>query len=148
MSIGIYAFLRIYFLGFGVSVFAQFRTRRASHPAPCTATIYPARPVYRVQTGAACPASGRVCRCAVCCGHGLPCIWHGLCCCLCCAVRLGALGLWSPPEGYIAAAQPRPVSRSTAEKTKKTTPPSQNETHPIVQVSKNSKKYKKTHFGA
>ena len=34
MSIGIYAFLRICFLGFGVSVFAQFRTRRASYPAP------------------------------------------------------------------------------------------------------------------
>lgn len=27
MSIGIYAFLRIYFLGYGASVFAQFRTR-------------------------------------------------------------------------------------------------------------------------
>lgn len=33
MSIGIYAFLRIYFLGFGVSVFAQFRTHGAGSPA-------------------------------------------------------------------------------------------------------------------
>ena len=23
--------------------------------------------------------------------YGLPCIWHGLCCCLCCAVRPDAL---------------------------------------------------------
>ena len=31
-------------------------------PAPAAVTIHPARPVwYRVQTGAACPASGRVC---------------------------------------------------------------------------------------
>lgn len=59
--------------------------------SPAAVPIYPARPVwYRVQTGAACPASGRVCRGVVCCGHGLPCIWHGLCCCLCCAVRPGA----------------------------------------------------------
>lgn len=37
---------------------------------PCIATIYPARPVwYRVQTGAACSASGRVCRCVACCGR-------------------------------------------------------------------------------
>lgn len=31
---------------------------------PAAGTIYPARSIwYRVQTGAACPASGRVCRC-------------------------------------------------------------------------------------
>ena len=42
--------------------------RRQSSPA--AVPIYPARPVwYRVQTGAACPASGRVCRCVVCCGR-------------------------------------------------------------------------------
>ena len=41
-----------------------------SPPAPCTAPIYPARPVwYRVQTGAACTASGRACRCVACCGQ-------------------------------------------------------------------------------
>lgn len=95
MSIGIYAFLRIYFLGFGVSVFAQFRTRHINPPAPCTATIYPARPVwYRVQTGA---ASGRVYRCAACCGRSALVLaplwfWYGLRCCLCCVVCPGALG--------------------------------------------------------
>jgi hypothetical protein len=52
--------------------------------------------------------------------RGLPCIWHGLPCCLCCAVCPGALGLGSPPAGYIASAQPRPVSLSTTEKIKKT----------------------------
>nr|DAT54805.1 MAG TPA: hypothetical protein [Caudoviricetes sp.] len=35
MSIGIYAFLRIYFLGFGVSVFAQFRTRSTPSSTNC-----------------------------------------------------------------------------------------------------------------
>lgn len=72
---------------------------------PAASTICKTWPVwYRVQTGAACPASWRVCLCAVCCGHGLPCIWHGLRCCLFCAVPPGVLGLWSPPEGYARSA--------------------------------------------
>nr|DAJ02911.1 MAG TPA: hypothetical protein [Caudoviricetes sp.] len=54
--------------------------------------------------------------------RGLPCIWHGLPCCPCCAVCPGALGLGSPPAGYVAAAQPCPVSLSTTEKIKKTHP--------------------------
>lgn len=98
MSIGIYAFLRICFLGFGVSVFAQFRTRRASYPAPpCAATIYPARPVwYRVQTGAACKESGRVCRCVA----------SGTACAASCDVQAFRVrwGLWSPPAGYTGSA--------------------------------------------
>lgn len=45
---------------------------------PAAVPIAPAWSVwYRVQTGAACPASGRVCRSL----RGLPCIWHGLRCC-------------------------------------------------------------------
>jgi hypothetical protein len=68
------------------------------------------RPVQRVQCPGVCVGAWR----------GLPCIWHGLPCCLCCAVCPGALGLGSPPAGYIAAAQPRPVSLSTTEKIKKT----------------------------
>lgn len=74
------------------------------------------RPVQRVQCPGVCVGAWR----------GLPCIWHGLPCCLCCAVCPGALGLGSPPAGYIAAAQPRPVSLSTTEKIKKAqkiTPP-------------------------
>lgn len=42
MSIGIYAFLRIYFLGFGVSVFAQFRTRCESVQRCAVCPIYAA----------------------------------------------------------------------------------------------------------
>ena len=85
------------------------------HPALCP--IVPARPVwYRVQTGAACPASGRVCR-ALC---GPPWFWRGLLCCLrCAAVCPGALWLVTPPAGYTATAQPRPVSPVTTEKIKK-----------------------------
>nr|DAF31002.1 MAG TPA: hypothetical protein [Caudoviricetes sp.] len=36
MSIGIYVFLRIYFLSFGLSAFAQFRT----HCPPSTGGVY------------------------------------------------------------------------------------------------------------
>lgn len=57
---------------------------------PAAGTIYPARPVwYLAQTGATCPTSG------------------------CAGVGRGA------PAGYIAAAQPCPVSLSTTEKIKK-----------------------------
>lgn len=45
--------------------------------------------------------------------------WHGLPCFLCCAVCPGALELGSLPAGYIAAAQPHPVSPVTTEKIKK-----------------------------
>ena len=46
-------------------------TAHFNSPAPRRRPDLPgARPVwYRVQTGAACPASGRVCRCVVCCGR-------------------------------------------------------------------------------
>ena len=55
--------------------------------------------------------------------YGLPCIWHGLCCCLCCAIRSGCAGGGrGTPAGYTAAAQPRPVSPVTTEKIKKTHP--------------------------
>lgn len=80
---------------------AQSRSPRAVSGIEC-------RPVQRVQRPGACRAL-----------RGLPCIWHGLPCCLCCAVCPGELGLGSPPAGYIAAAQPCPVSLSTTEKIKK-----------------------------
>ena len=88
--------------------------------SPCTVPIYPARPVWhRVQTGAACPASGRACRCAACCGRSvlhlarpalLPVLYSSP---VCAGVGRGA------PAGYTVAAQPRPVSRPTTEKIKK-----------------------------
>lgn len=73
-------------------------------PAACT--ICPARPVWhRVQTGASCPAPGRVsCLAWSALVLAPPWFWHGLPCCLSCAVRLGALGLGSPPAGYIGSA--------------------------------------------
>jgi len=66
-------------------------------------------------------------------------------------------GLGAPPAGYMGSAGGGVVDTSRRKNSKKAfsvfllptpTPPSQNETHPIVQVSKNSKKYKKTPFGA
>lgn len=125
MSIGIYAFLRIYFLSFGLSAFAQFRTH-------CPTSNAAAVPIaQRAQRPGVC----------VCAWRGLPCIWHGLRRCLSCADVPGALGLGSPPAGYIAAAQPRPVSPVTTEKIKKAQKKSP---HPLLSISKISRKNKKT----
>lgn len=142
MSIGIYAFLRIYFLGFGVSDFAQFRTL-STPSSPAAVPICPALPVwYRVQTGAACPVSGRVCRCAACCGRSALHLARLALLPVVCSLS-GCAGGRGTPAGYTATAQPRPVSLPTTEKIKKTTPSSQNETSVIVQYSKFSEKYKK-----
>ena len=75
MSIGIYAFFRIYFLSLGLSAFAQFRT----HCPPSSAAAVPI--AQRVQRPGVCVGAWR----------GLPCIWHGLPCCLVWAVDAGAL---------------------------------------------------------
>lgn len=91
-------------------------------PASCTVLIYPARSIwYRVQTGAACPAFGRVCPVL----RGLP--WYlpalvlartALLLVMC--GRSGCAGWFrGAPAGYIAAAQPHPVSPVTTEKIKK-----------------------------
>lgn len=87
MSIGIYAFLRIYFLNFGLSDFAQFRTR--STPSSVQP---PVRSSQRVLSGIECRPVQRVQHPGVCLAlRGLPCIWHGLRRCLCCAAVPGAL---------------------------------------------------------
>ena len=148
MSIGIYAFLRIYFFGFGVSDFAQFRTHCADTPAPPSF-----RSTRRGLSGIECRPVQRVQRpgvCAVCAVSCVVCLASGTACAAACRVQSVRVrwGLGSPPAGYIAAAKPRPVSPATTEKIKKTTPPSQTKTHLIVQVSKFSEKYKKTSFGA
>ena len=63
------------------------------HPAPCTVPISPRGLWCRVQTGAACPASGRVsCLAWSALVLAPPWFWHGLRCCPCCAVVPGALG--------------------------------------------------------
>lgn len=68
-----------------LSISAQFRTRCARPPAPAAALISPARPVwYWVQTGAACPASGRVRLCAVSC---VVCLASGTACAVACRVQ-------------------------------------------------------------
>lgn len=111
MSIGIYAFLRIYFFSFGLSAFAQFRTRPTPSSAAACA-ICKARAVwYRLQTGAACPAFGRVCRAL----SGLLWFWHGLRCAVC----SGALGLGSPPAGYMGRAGGGAVDTSRRKNSKK-----------------------------
>lgn len=121
-----------------MSASAQFRT----HSMPSSAydgMICPACPVwYRVQTGAACPASGRVCRCAVQSALHLarPALLPVLCSLSGCAG-----GCRGAPAGYIAAAQPRPVSLSTTEKIKKA---QKKITPPLLPISKISRKNKKT----
>lgn len=116
MSIGIYAFLRIYFLGFGLSAFAQFRT----HSTP-SSTQPPSRSAQRGLSGIECRPVQRVQRPGVCVGawRGLPCIWHGLPCCPCCAVCPGALGLGSPPAGYTGRAGGGVVDTSRRKNSKK-----------------------------
>lgn len=100
----------------------------------------PAHPIWcRVQTGAACQAFGRVCRCVVSCAV---CLASGMVCLAACAVQAVRVrwGLGSLPAGYIAAAQPRPVSLSTTEKIKK----AQKTPHPPLPISKIFRKNKKT----
>lgn len=99
MSMGIYVFLRIYFLGFGVSVFAQFRTHCADSPAPP-----PSRSSPRGLSGIECRPVQRVQRPGVCAGA-----WSTLLPVVCSpSGRAGGLGY--PPAGHTAATQPRPVS--------------------------------------
>ena len=111
----------------------------------------PAWPVwYRVQTGAACPVSGRVCRCVAWPALHLarPALLPVLC------SLSGCAGAGVSTSGVYGASRGVGWSTPRVEKIQKRrfsegvlptpTPPSQNETHPIVQVSKNSKKYKKT----
>ena len=61
MSIGIYSFLRIYFLSFGLSAFAQFRT----HSMPSSVQT-PVRSSPRVLSGIECRPVQRVQRPGVC----------------------------------------------------------------------------------
>nr|DAQ54774.1 MAG TPA: hypothetical protein [Caudoviricetes sp.] len=100
---------------------AQFRTHSKPSSAPHTVRSsrhglpgIECRPAQHVQRPGVCAAP-----CVVCPGICPPWFWHGPPCLLLCAVVPGALGLGSPPAGYIAAAQPRPVSPSTTEKIKK-----------------------------
>lgn len=122
MSIGIYSFLRIYFFGFGLSAFAQFRTHCASSPA------------FGRRSALALVRSG---------------FWHGLPCCLSCAVVSGALE-WAGVTGGAYSRRPAPPGQSLNRRKNKKRPtsPSQIKTHLIVQVSKNSEKNKKTPYGA
>lgn len=84
MSIGIYAFLRIYFFGFGLSAFAQFRTHCASSPAfGRRSALALVRSVF----------------------------WHGLPCCLSCAVVPGALE-WAGVTGGAYSRHPAPPGQS------------------------------------
>lgn len=140
MSIGIYAFLRIIFrvlacpLGRALSdTLPTLHRTAAGMISPAWALL------YRVQTGAARPASGRVCVGA---WRGLPCIWHA--CRAACAVQSvrARWGAGVPPAGYIAAAQPHPVSPVTTEKIKKT----KKITLPPIANLKNSAKKQKDHY--
>lgn len=107
--------------------------------------------------GAACPASGRACRCASCCVRSAlhlarPTLLPVLCSPSGCAGGWGLhlWGIWREPG--VGRSTPRVEKiqkrRFSAFLLPTPTPSSQNETSVIVQVSKNSEKYKKTPFGA
>lgn len=116
--------------------FRHRRVRRGRSGIEC-------RPVQRVQRPGVrrCAVS-----CMVCPGTCQPWyIWHGLPCCRRCAVCPGALGLGSPPAGYIAAAQPRPVSLVATEKIKKA---QKNHPTPIVNLKNFPQKQKDPYKGS
>jgi hypothetical protein len=86
MSIGIYAFLRIYFFGFGLSAFAQFRTH-----CPPSSVPPPVRSARRGLSGIECSPVQRVQRPGVCaCARsaaGMVCLASGTACAAACSVQ-------------------------------------------------------------
>lgn len=101
MSIGIYSFLRIYFLGFGASVFAQFRT----HCQPSSACRRPDLPGVGglVSSADRCSVSSVWACVSV---RGVVCLAFGTGCPAACAVQSVRVcwGLGSPPAGYTGSA--------------------------------------------
>lgn len=98
------------------------------HSSPAIAPICPAHPIwYRVQTGAACPASGRVCRCAVSC---MVCLASCMVCAAACAVQSFRV-CWSVQGCTGGAYSRRPA------------PPGQSRHHP--KNKKGSKNYHHPH---
>lgn len=94
MSIGIYAFLRIYFFGFGLSDFAQFRTHCAGTSAPP-----PSRSARRGMSGIGCRRVQRVQRSGVC---VVPCVACAAACAVqsvrvCWGLGLHLWGIWGEP---------------------------------------------------
>lgn len=91
-------FIRFYFCPFGRALSDTLR-RQSSAPHTVRSSRrglsgIGSRPVQRVQRLGVCVGAWR----------GLPCIWHGLPCCLCCSVCPGALGwglhlwgIWGEP---------------------------------------------------
>lgn len=105
---------------------------------PTAVLICPAWPVwYRVQTGAACPTSGRVCRAL----RGLLWFWHGLRGCLRCAVFPGALGLAGVAGGVYRQRRGWGGEPSNHRKNKKG---SKKSPRPLLSISKIFCKNKKT----
>ena len=130
MSIGIYAFLRIYFLSFGLSAFAQFRT----HCPPSSAAAVPI--AQRAQRPGVCVS------CLV--WSALVLAWSALPPVLLSRSGCAVVGRGSP-AGYIAAAQPRPVIPVTTEKIKKA---QKNYPTPIVNLKNFPQKQKDPYKGS
>lgn len=138
MSIGIYAFLRIYFFCFGLSDFARFRTR-----CPPSSVPPPVRSTRRGLSGIECRSVQRVQRPGVCVGawRGMPCIWHGLPCCLFCAVYPGALE-WQGRTGGVY--NHRPASPGQSRHHRKNKKGSKKSPPPPLPIPKILPKNKKT----
>lgn len=136
MSIGIYAFLRIYFLSFGLSAFAQFRTR-STPSSTLHSPDLPARSL--VSSADRCSVSSvraRVVPCVVCPGSGTACAAG-----LCCAVVPGALGARAFTGGVYSRRPATPGQSFDHRKNKKG---SKKSPLPPLSISKIPRKNKKT----
>lgn len=138
MSIGIYSFLRIYFLSFGLSAFAQFRT----HSMPSSVQT-PVRSSPRVLSGIECRPVQRVQRPGVCLAlRGLR-LAFGAVCPAACRVQSFRVR-WSGQgcTGGVYSRRPAPPGQSRHRRKNKKG--SKKITPPLLPISKISRKNKKT----
>lgn len=112
-------------------------------PAPAAGTICSAWPVwYRAQTGAACPAFGRVCRCASCCGRSALHLTRPVLPPVMCRPSGCAGGCRGGDTGGVYSRRPAPPGQSRHHRKNKKG--SKNHPHPHCQYQKFRRKNKKT----
>lgn len=136
MSIGIYAFLRIYFLGFWMSAFAQFRTRSTPPTSP------PVRSTPRSLSGIGCRRVQRVQRPGVCVVPCMVCLAFGTVCAAACRAPLFWVRWGAGGTGGVYSRRPAPPGQSRHHRKNKKG--SKKSPRPLLSISKIFCKNKKT----